>query len=221
VLVDAWTYEVLSEAQTLSERSGGVFDITVASKLVAWDFLPRQPWNGRSANATWRDIELLPGDRVRFRRNLALDLGGIAKGFAVDKAVEALQAAGIESGIVNAGGDLRVFGSCVRTVHVRRPDSPTRFLLLDDFLDESVATSAPYFSLHRHGDRDVSPLINPTTGRPVTSCISVSVRAPRCIHADALTKVVLADPDGSVELLRSYGARAYMLSPSSREVETL
>src|SRR5262245_894080 len=104
VIVDPWTWQVIHAAQAFALESHGVFDITVASKPNA---------------ASWRDIFLRRNYEVFFRRSLIVDLGGIAKGFAVDRAVDALQENGVTAAIVNAGGDLRVFGSTSREVHLR------------------------------------------------------------------------------------------------------
>src|SRR6476620_9615098 len=124
VKVDSWTWRVLRAAQKLSDESDGLFDITVARKLMQWNYLPRRYRNVSEGN--WHDIILEKNYMVRFRRRVIVDLGGIAKGFAVDRAVEALIRAGVPSGVVNAGGDLRVFGLKSELVHLRRPNEPMR-----------------------------------------------------------------------------------------------
>src|SRR5215472_13458315 len=124
VIVHPWTWKVLETAQHLAHESNGVFDIAIARLLASRGYLPRAECQPDSA-ATWRDIFLRKNCRVFFRRQLVIDLGGIAKGFAVDRAVAALRASGIKAGIVNCGGDLRVFGPISRIVHVRHPAKPT------------------------------------------------------------------------------------------------
>src|SRR6266851_1934957 len=113
VAVDPWTFAVLRESLELSRISDGAFDVTVGSELVRWELLPPPgeagPSKGEGAGS-WADLELLPLRRVRFRRPLIIDLGGIAQGFAVDRAIEPLRTAGMPWAVVNAGGDLRVFG---------------------------------------------------------------------------------------------------------------
>ncbi len=212
VTVDEWTFAVLAEALEFSRLSGGAFDITVAPTLIAWGFLPRHIRRTPGRAASWTDITLLSSRRVRFRRPLALDLGGIAKGFAVDQAIGALQTAGVSSGVVNAGGDLRVFGSRRQEIHVRHPASPGLLLPLFQLRNEAVATSAPYFSARCWRGRTVSPLVHPPTREPFTSPVSVSVRASRCVLADALTKVVLADACDAESVLTAFGAQALVLS---------
>ncbi len=124
VRVHKWTWQVLTRAQEFSVRSGGEFDITIAPLLSKWGYLPGGYSSG--AAATFRDIILGPDCTIRFARPLSIDLGGIAKGFAVDCAVSSLLAAGIKSGIVNAGGDLRVFGAEPHQVYLRDPAKPER-----------------------------------------------------------------------------------------------
>jgi thiamine biosynthesis lipoprotein len=208
--VDARTYEVLAAALELSRRSQGAFDICVAPRLEEWGYLPAAA-EPAAAGASWTDIELLDARRVRFHRPLRIDLGGIAKGYAVDRAVAALRAAGIESGLVNAGGDLRAFGAQPWSVVLRHPQSPAHSAHSLELRDEALATSANYFSRRHHGAGEVSPLLDPHSGRPWLGAASVSVRAPDCLHADALTKVVLfAAPEVAEQTLAHYDAQAYV-----------
>ena len=191
VRVHPWTYVVLREAQRVAQASGGLFDVSVARDLVARRMLPALPGaRVPTCSASFRDIRLLPGFRVRFVRPLLLDLGGIAKGFAVDRAVERLRAAGVRNGVVNAGGDLRCFGPRIERVHVRHPADPTVLLPLAELREGAVATSAAYFTRRRLAGREVSAQVHPRRPRYVPSD-SVSVAAARCITADAWTKVLL------------------------------
>jgi thiamine biosynthesis lipoprotein len=212
VRVDAWTWTVLREAVRLSRLSRGAFDITVGGALVAQGFLPRAAGPAPDASASWRDLELWPGRRVRFRRPLRIDLGGIAKGFAVDQAVIAMREAGATAGVVNAGGDLRVFGAKAEEVRVRHPSAPQAALPLGRIRQGALATSAPYFSNRRWRGRVVSPLRNPRTGVSCTQAVSVSVRASTCMRADALTKLVLADPARALPVLTACKARAWIVT---------
>jgi thiamine biosynthesis lipoprotein len=91
VAVDAWTWDVLRRAKELHEATDGLFDCTVAP-------------GGRGSLS---DLRLIAGNGVVLSRPLAITLDGIAKGYAVDRAVDALLAAGATAGFVNAGGDLR------------------------------------------------------------------------------------------------------------------
>src|ERR1041385_2657632 len=113
VAVHPWTYEVLQAACELNHSSKGLFDIAVAPALQWMRLLPgvapAPPYTMQQVTAG--SLELLPGFEVRFRHpRLRIDLGGIAKGYAVDRAIAILQEQGIKAAIVNAGGDLAACG---------------------------------------------------------------------------------------------------------------
>jgi len=209
VKVDSWTWGVLRAAQKLSDESDGIFDITVARKLMQWNYLPRRYRNVSEGN--WRDIILEKNCTVRFRQRVIVDLGGIAKGFAVDRAVKALKRAGVASGVVNAGGDLRVFGLKSELVHLRHPAEPMRPAGAIKLRERALATSGIYFTQKRCGRAVVNSLINGRTRRSSRKLISISVAASACMIADALTKIVFVLREESVPLLARYHADALLL----------
>ena len=202
VEVDSRTWEVLVAALELHRGSNGAFDVSVASRLVAEGLLPARGAAianpGNSAH-----IELRPGHRVRFRRPLLIDLGGITKGYAVDAAIDVLASMGIPRAVVNAGGDLRVLGDEPQTVHLRHPRAPTRLVPALTLARGAVATTADYFS---------RSVIDATTGARPASGGSVSVIAPTAMEADALTKVVALRGDRAASVLDHYDACAVMLA---------
>jgi FAD:protein FMN transferase len=210
-------WRVARAGLALAKASDGRFDPTVASRLVQSQHLPA-PIDAQRPHprACWRDVQLLPGRRVFFRRPLWLDFGGIAKGCAVDRAVAALRAHGVRAGMINAGGDLRVFGDSHETVHVRDPRDPSRAHPLLQLRDGAVATSSGYFSA-QHGR---TALLDPRSGASLGGDVSVSVCAPRAIWADALTKIVLVDASVALPLLRRLRAQAALLDVSG-ELRTL
>jgi thiamine biosynthesis lipoprotein len=209
VTVDPWTWHVLRAAQELSHESDGIFDITVARKLMQWKYLPRPYANVSEGN--WRDIIIEKNCTVRFRQRVIVDLGGIAKGFAVDCAVKALKCAGVPSGVVNAGGDLRVFGLKSELVHLRRPAEPMRPAGAITLRERALATSGIYFAQKRRGKAVISSLLDGRTRRCSRKLVSVSVAAPVCMIADALTKIVLVLQEKSAPLLARYHADALLL----------
>ena len=209
VTVDPWTWRVLRAAQKLSHESDGIFDITVARKLMQWKYLPRRYQNVSEGN--WRDIVLEKNCTVRFRQRLIVDLGGIAKGFAVDRAVEALKSAGVPSGVVNAGGDLRVFGLKSELVHLRRPAEPMRPTGAIKLCERALATSGHYFAQKRCGSAVVNPLLDGRSCLSSRRVISVSVVASTCMKADALTKITFVLREKSAPLLSQYRADALLL----------
>ncbi len=210
VKVHPWTWSVLRSAQEFSRKSDGVFDITMAQQLVKWNYLPR-PNTGLYGDGSWRDIVLEDHCNVRFRRPVIVDLGGIAKGFAVDRAVGALKNNGVTAGIVNAGGDLRTFGQAAQIIHVRHPAEPTRIAGAVRLRERAMATSGIYFTRRKHRGKYVGPLLDGQTGRCARELISVSVAAPECVTADALTKIVFAMREDAADLLAQYRADALLL----------
>jgi FAD:protein FMN transferase len=166
--------------------------------------------------ATTAAIELLPGRRIRFRRRgLRIDLGGIAKGFAVDQAIAALRRRGMAAGLVNAGGDLAAFGPA-ETVHIRDPRDPSRSILRLAVENAALASSAPRFDPMRSAQTAGSAIIDPSTRAPVEAGVAATVRAPSCMIADALTKVVTIVGAAAAPVLEHYGAGAIMVSAAGR-----
>jgi FAD:protein FMN transferase len=216
VRVHDWTYQVLEAARDLHRRSGGMFDISVAPALQRLGLLPgaspspRLPSDPGGAHDR---IQLLPENRVRSADpSVKIDLGGIAKGFAVDRAVEALLGRGIAEGLVNAGGDLRVFGPRSQAVDIRDPRQPDRALYRVALRDAALASSAARFDPVRSHSALFSGVIDPATAMPARSIIGATVCAPSCVIADALTKVVMNAGEGAAAILEHYGADALFVS---------
>src|SRR3954451_11604778 len=120
VAVHPWTYEVIEMAADMNRRSAGAFDIGVAPTLQQLGQLPSDeeiPVMPVTSVPMADALALLGDNRIRFTDpSVRIDLGGIAKGFAVDRAIDALPCHGVREGIVNAGGDLAVFGPEARTI---------------------------------------------------------------------------------------------------------
>jgi thiamine biosynthesis lipoprotein len=216
VRVHAWTWRVLCRAQKLHAASGGLFDIAVAPALVRHGWLPRNTAARPAVAGTTADMMLLAGNRVRFRRPLLLDLGGIAKGFAVDQAVAALRRAGATAGLVNAGGDLRVFGPQSEPIHVRLPELPGALVPLGKVRDGAVATSAHYFAQRRVGGKARAPIFHPHRRAFAGEARSVTVFARECWLADALCKVAWLAGADAYPLLQKFAARARVLEAPAR-----
>src|SRR5229473_2313193 len=193
VRVHHWTYQVLEAARDLHRRSGGMFDISVAPALQRLGLLPGVLARSSPSPGGAHDrIQLLPENRVRFAGpSVKIDLGGIAKGFAVDRAVEALLGQGIAEGLVNAGGDLRVFGPRSHAVDIRDPRQPDRALYRVALRDAALASSAGRFDPTCSRDALFSGVIDPATAMPGRAISGATVCGPGCMVADALTKVVM------------------------------
>lgn len=212
VKVHPWTFQVLETAVDLHRRSNGVFDIAVAPALQRLGLLPGTDAGRRRNAAPSPDvIDLLPDSTVRFRDPAVIDLGGIAKGFAVDRAVHALRGFGIPEGLVNAGGDLAAFGAAPQVIHIRHPRSPAELVCAVEVTEEALASSARRVDPFLTAETQSTAVINPATQQAPEAIDGVTVRAPSCMIADALTKIVMIRGTGAADLLTHYGARALMI----------
>lgn len=216
VKVTRETYDVLSRTLEFSAWSGGLFDCTVGTRLVALNYLPDIDGDAAAEDGCFRDIQLMPDHEVRFAKPLRIDLGGIAKGYAVDEAIAALSVHGVQAALVNAGGDLRAFGDRDWLLALRNPQAPAHTIPLPPIRDAAVATTADYFAARDHDGERVNPIIDPRSQRSCADAVSVSVFAPRCIDADALTKIVWLSPEPPRDLLARLDARAVVLGTSAR-----
>ena len=223
------TWQVLALAFELEAASNGDFDVAIAPWLVADGRLPRPASSEASGTASGpaprgagasQALRLLPGARVAVLRPAWIDLGGIAKGLAVDAAIGALRAAGAPAASVNAGGDLRVFGGVAHRIGVRLPESPQIAIGVADLAEGAFSTTAGYFlappatsvsaSMSRGADGPAEPfaaIVDPGGAPRWREAASVSVAAPTCAIADALTKVLALRGPAAASLLRRYHAR--------------
>ena len=186
VQVDPWTHELLGVCRELHAQSGGLFDPCLPD------------WPGRM-----QDIELEEGGvRVAKRTDVAVDLGGIAKGFAVDRAIDALRSLGCGSGLVNAGGDVRWFGSAPREIVLRLPFGRACSLSLGE---QALAVSEPK---SERSPAEHRGFYRGDTGEAVIGRW-VAVIAPTATLADGLSKcAMLGAPESAAALLARHGARA-------------
>lgn len=210
IVVHPHTAAVLRLAARVAEASGGAFNITVAAELARWGLLPkldgaRPPVPG----GDWRDIEIGEDDGVTFRRPLWIDLGGIAKGYAVDRAVEILLAAGATQGCVNAGGDLRVFGPETEMVALRTDLPDDGSMPAIQVSEGSLASSSGAGAKRRRGGLWRGPHVDPWRKHAVGMSSFACVAAQSCAIADALTKVVLIGERRAEPALQLFSAEAH------------
>lgn len=216
--IDTHTFTILSHALKLSALSKGLFDITVAPTLVKEKFLPPSFIKDKSSSS-WQDIRLDEQNCLCLRQPVCIDLGGIAKGYAVDKAIESMRTFDIYSGCVNAGGDLRVVGEEKTPLLIRHPIRPSETVSVQTFLlNNAAATSAGYYADTKSGQL---PIVNPHTGNCIQDQQSVTVIAPTCMTADSLTKVLMLSPENAFSLLHHYDARALILRCDENSEDTI
>jgi thiamine biosynthesis lipoprotein len=207
VQVDRDTYEVLRLAADISAHSGGTFDVTVSPSLsTAWRLREPSRFAVPDENARWSDIELLPRCHVRFARPLVIDLSGIAKGYAVDRALALLSDYEPPQTCVNAGGDLGLCGSEAAQVRLDVPLDGRVTLPVIEVKNGCLASSGPRDDAAATAELE---FVDGAARRRVAPRF-VSVLASTCAVADALTKVVMALGLHSSAVLRHYAARALL-----------
>lgn len=176
--VGAHALTVLRAATSLHEESDGRFDVSVGTGPSGWR---------------------IEGDRLHKLADAArLDLGGIAKGYAVDQAIDTLAAAGCDAGWVNAGGDLRAFGE-IELPLTLRDENTGGVRPFASLCDGAFATS--HFGPGTHSTLAAA-------GAAVRA--HASVAAPLCMWADALTKILCLCGDTAHPLLARHGAQGWL-----------
>jgi len=215
---------VLNDAKQLAAQTDGAFDVTVGPLITLWRQAgrtdkapsPRQITQVR-AQCGWEGFELLAGGAKRLRAGATIDLGGIAKGYGIDRAVEAMRRTGAAGGLVDVGGDIRCFGTPpdrrAWRIGVRNPFHPSgdKMLMILNVAEGAVCTSGNYFRYCTIGGRRYSHIIDPRSGRPTEAAASVTVWAPTATVADAwATALSVLGPDG-LSLLGTDGRIEAML----------
>ncbi len=214
VAIHAHTFNVIQNALSIAVATDGIFNIHCAPKLVEWAYLPT-PHTDLAVPTyipTQPSIVLAAENQAEKIHAGWIDLGGIAKGYAVDLAIAALQRLGVPSACVNAGGDLRVCGDVAFPIAIRDPADPLKIGRQIVVYDEALATSATYFSRKRMHGHEYSALVNGKNGEGVRADFSASVCAPLCMLADALTKVVMATGNPLHPALAQFGARGLIMT---------
>lgn len=214
--------QLLEASLALSRRAEGRYDPTLGAVANLWGFGPEPPAGPRSppgdatlapalAASGVAGVTLTP-EALTLRPGLHLDLGGYAKGYAVDEAVRVLREHGV-AGLVDAGGDMACTGpkpgGAPWRVGVRHPRDPEGLLGVVSLTEGAVATSGDYERYFEHDGKRYHHLLDPDTGRPARHHTQVTVRAPTCAQADAwATALFVAAPAQAQELARAAGLRA-------------
>ncbi len=227
--VSAETERVITEAVRIAVLSDGAFDVTVGPLVNLWGFgrdgravAPPSDAAIRAAltRVGYRQLQTRPDPpAVRKRRaDVVVDLGGIAKGYAVDALAEHFEKAGATNYLVDIGGDLKGGGhNAVRqswTVGIEEPSNGRQALRrLVQLRNVAIATSGNYRNYFEHAGRRYSHIIDPRNGRPIThGLVSASVIAPSAMYADAMaTAIMVLGPEAGYALAQREGIAAYLV----------
>jgi thiamine biosynthesis lipoprotein len=201
VIVSNETLKVIKKAQEISEISGGGFDITVGPLTELWrkareKKIPpsAEEVKEKLSLVNFKDIGMDQVGKVFLRKKgMAIDLGGIAKGYAVDRAFDVLRSLGYKNLIVNAGGDLRVGGRKNNdpwSIGIQNPRKSQKILTKIPTSDMAVATSGDYEKFFIFEGKRYHHILNPKNGFPSDGCQSVTILTKDCITADGLATAV-------------------------------
>jgi thiamine biosynthesis lipoprotein len=229
VPVSVETLEVLRVARQVSEQTGGTFDVTFGALSGLWKFddqdkddtIPdRRAVLARLPLINYRDLVVDEQARTAFlqRKGMRANLGGIGKGYGVDRAVEILRRSGLRDFMIQAGGDMYVAGQRGDRpwrLGIRDPRGPAdkSFAMLD-LTDGTFSTSGDYERFFIKDGRRYHHILDLSAGEPARGCRSVTLVTDRAVIADALAKgVFILGPDAGMALIeRTAGVQGVIVS---------
>lgn len=234
VEVSAELAELLEASLRLSEQSGGAFDPGVGALVELWGFhtdtgVERQPPDPAAIDA-WLAVRpgiadlAIGGSLIGTDADgLLIDLGGIAKGDAVDRMIRILRRNGIDDAIVNAGGDLRAIGSRYGSawrIGIQSPRAAAILGAVELGDGEAVFTSGDYERYFDHGGERLHHILDPTTGYPAEHTRAITVIAADGVTADAAaTALFVAGPGRWPDVARAMGVRHVLRVDASGRIE--
>jgi FAD:protein FMN transferase len=235
VKVTPETLDVIQESLDMSRRSEGAFDITFAAMKGLWKFdedmdktvPPADEIARRRKLINWRDVLVdASAGSVKLRRaGMRIGLGGIAKGYAVDRCAAVLRAAGLHDFMVQAGGDLFVSGrkgAANWVVGIRDPRGGARDIIARmPIQDHAFSTAGDYERGFVLSGRRYHHIIDPSTGYPATASREVTIFAPTAFLADALDDpVFILGPQKGMALVDSFPGCATVIVDAHNQVWT-
>ncbi|MDP6686252.1 MAG: FAD:protein FMN transferase [Candidatus Omnitrophota bacterium] len=234
VKISKEVFALIERAIYYSKISDGAFDITVSPVVDVWRKAREEkaiPDDKTLSQALRRvGYEKIAMDRgdlsIRFLdKDTKIDLGGIAKGYAVDRAREVLSSQGIENALINIGGNIFALGSPLRKdawqIGVQHPRDKNDIVLKLGLKDQTISTSGDYERFFVLDDKRYSHIIDPRTGRPSEGIMSVTVMARSGEAADALsTAVFVMGAEKGRALIKSMdGIKVFILNSKGDLIE--
>lgn len=214
ISVDEETAGLLNYAATCYRESGGLFDITSGILRRAWRFergeLPDEEQVGSLLDKVgWHKLRWAPPILEFPVPGMEIDFGGVVKEYAVDRAAAICLEAGVEHGVVNLGGDIKIIGPHpdgspwrVGIKHPRHPEGVIQTLLLSN---GALASSGDYERCIIVDGVRYGHVLNPKTGWPVRHLASVSVAGPLCVVAGSASTIAMLKEDSGPPWLRNMG----------------
>ena len=212
VQVDKELFDLIKLSTHYSQITEGAFDITYASVGYLYDY-PRhirpteEQIREKLPSVNWRNM-LLDEEHhtVRFEHpGMRIDLGGIGKGYAVDRGIDILKARGIARALVTAGGDSRIIGDRMGRpwlVAVRHPDNPNKVVTRIPLSNSAVSTSGDYERYFDEGGVRYHHIIDPRTGHSASKVRSATILAPTATQTDGMSKTAFVlGPEKALEII--------------------
>ena len=207
-------FSLLEESVLLSKLTKGCFDITISPLWKIWKFkgedleVPSKGEIERVLKLVAYKNMILQNRKISFaKKGMGIDLGGIAKGYAVDAAVRVLKKKNIKSAMVNAGGDMYVLGRKQGKpwrIGIRHPRREGEILGTIEVEDKAIVTSGDYERFFFSGGKRYHHIINPKTGYPADECQSVTIVAKETTFADGLaTGIFVLGPKEGMALIEN------------------
>lgn len=205
-------FDLIATSIEYSRLSKGAFDVTYASVGYLYDYRAHQRPDDAAIAAALPSVDYrqLKLDRAKHtiafgRPGMRVDLGGIAKGYAVDRGIEILKKAGYDRAMVNAGGDTRIAGDRFGKpwmVGIRHPDDKERVVLRLPLTDAAFSTSGDYERFFDEGGVRYHHIIDPRTGKSPHAVRSVTIISDTALRTDGLSKTVfILGPDKGIEFI--------------------
>ncbi len=218
--------ELIIFSDSLWRISDGAFDVSLGNLIELWGFsseLPSVPSEGKLAEkltaSGWKNIRLKNSNTLLLDKKVKFDFGAVAKGYAVDKAIELIKQRGITSALVNAGGEVKGFGNNW-VVGVQHPRNRNEILSKLKINEMSIATSGDYEQYFEQNGKRYHHILNPETGMPANDCQSVTIISEENRMADALaTAVFVLGPEKGMKLVESLSdVEAMMVNSNGKTV---
>lgn len=208
-------FRLVERSLELSVASGGAFDITYDSVGYLYDFRAHQrptdhQIEERLGAVDYRHVVLDSARRTIFFRagGVRINLGGIAKGYVVERAAAMLRGRGVEHALLNAGGDTRVIGDRMGEpwiVGIRHPRVADEVVTKLPLVDEAISTAGDYERYFEENGRRYHHIINPATGQPTEGILTVTVIGPDGTMTDGLdTAIFVLGVEKGLELIEAY-----------------
>jgi len=223
--IDSEIYNLIVLCDSITKLSNGSFDVGLDNLTKAWGFYsdnPHLPSKEAVDSALlfsgWEKIKLLDENTIEKKKQVGLNFGAIAKGYAVDRAIDVLKTLGIKEALVNAGGEISVIGNdwIVGIQHPREINSIIKKIKLDGF---TVATSGDYEQYFEVDGNRYHHILDPKTGYPSTGLQSVTIINKSNAIADALaTAVFVMGKENGIKLIESLDDTEAMIIDSEGKI---